>query len=228
MQVRKLLALVAPLAAALCVLAAGCAQTGPLLESVVISDAERVHHDSPPRELPATVSVTRDGRRLAPALPLALQTGDEIDVGADATILIRFPEGHEVYVLPRSRVRVGSLFAYFGEILVRAKGLFRIDTEFVTAGVEGTEFWVRLEQDQDAAFGVMEGRVRLSSKSGDWPAVLVKENDVYSLHGGERPRFEKDRTASEFRRKLQVIQRLMMLPPRLPPRRQPGGGGGGY
>lgn len=224
MQVRKLLA---PLAAAMLVLAAGCAQTGPMLESVALSGDERVHHGTPPRELPPSVSVTRAGQRLPPALPLALQPGDEIDVGADATVLIRFPEGHEAYVLPHSRVRVGSLFAYFGEMLVRAKGLFRVDTEFVTAGVEGTEFWARIDKDQDASFGVMEGRVRLSSKSGDWPSVLMKENDVYSLRGGERPRFEKDRTAAEFRRKLHVIQRLMMLPPRVP-LRQPGGGGGGY
>ncbi|NMG74261.1 FecR domain-containing protein [Aromatoleum diolicum] len=206
---------------ALSALAGGCAQTGPLLTGVVTADSgpEGGYHDMRAEDIPRNLTVTRKGRVIAAQLPMALETGDELDSGANATAIIRFPEGHEVFVLPRSRVRVGSIFAYFGELIVRAKGLFSVETQFVTAGVEGTEFWVKLEKDQDAAVGVTEGRVRLSSKSGLWTPVLVKENDVYTLRGGEPPRFEKERMATEFRQKLRTIQRLILLPQRLPPRR---------
>lgn len=206
---------------ALCLLVGGCAQTGPLLTGVVTADpgAAGAYRDMPADEIPRKVTVTRKGRIIAAPLPMPLETGDELDAGANATAIIRFPEGHEVFVLPHSRVRVGSIFAYFGELIVRAKGLFSVETEFVTAGVEGTEFWFKLEKDQDAAIGVTEGRVRLSSKTGQWAPVRVKQDEVYTLRGGEPPRFEKERMATEFRQKLRTIQRLILLPQRLPPKR---------
>jgi hypothetical protein len=207
---------------ALCALAGGCAQTGPLLTRVVTEEPgeDGAYREVPGEAIPSGLSITRNGRALVAQVPMELAPGDEVDAGANTTAVIHFPQGHEVYVLPHSRVRIGSIFAYFGELIVRAKGIFSVETEYVTAGVEGTEFWVKLEKDQDAEVGVVEGRVRLASKADQWPAVLVKENEAYSLHADGPPRFEKERMAAEFRRKLRTIQALTRLPkpPRLKPK----------
>ena len=124
------------------------------------------------------VSVLRAGRTLAVRAELPLQRGDQIQTHVAAYVVIRYAGGARVYLKPNTAVRVGSLFVFAGEVFARARGFFRIDTDFVNAGVQGTEFTLISDGDSVARVTVREGRVICSSPTGRWIPVL--------LQGGEQ------------------------------------------
>jgi hypothetical protein len=120
------------------------------------------------------VSVLRAGRTVAIAAELPLQRGDQIETHAGAYAVIRYAGGGRVYLKPNTGVRVGSLFVFFGEVFARTRGFFSIDTDFVRAGVQGTELTVVSQRDSGAMVTVRDGRVICSSPTGRWIPVLVR------------------------------------------------------
>lgn len=170
---------------------------------------------SGPSEL-KSIEIVRQGSPITVRRHLSLEPGDRIRTDSESTAIIRYANGTVVYVRPGSVVRIGSIFVEIGEIFVRAKGFFQVDTEFVTAGVEGTEFVVRVGPQQAAGVVVLEGRVGCTSKLQRWPMV--------SLGPHEKARFEReglpDRSRAEeaeieeIRRWVNEIDRI--LPPLTP------------
>ena len=154
--------------------ALGVPQAGAqVLADVLVDDRGTGLRSATPAER-TQVSIRRDGHRLAarPAQTIAL--GDEIVTGERAYALLRYPEGHEVLVLPGTRLRLGGLLVYFGELFVRARGFFRVETAYFTAGVEGTEFVVRAGRGEHLAqLIVIEGAVRCSASTGSWEPVRI-------------------------------------------------------
>src|SRR5262245_17716182 len=144
------------------------------------------------------VDVIAHGRSVPIRAPMLLESGDEIETYADASALIRYPEGHEIQLLPNTRIRLGSIYVFWGEIrafIKAARGYFRVESEFVSLDVEGTRFWFRVQRDQTISMGVSEGRVRLSSKAGRWPSILVRPGEAYAIPRDGRPvrqRFKPD------------------------------------
>jgi FecR protein len=139
------------------------------------------------------VSVFRQGQAIAVHVPMPLAIGDVVQTGADATATIRYPAGHEVRLMPDTRVQLASIFVFFGEIFVQARGFFRVENEFVSLEVEGTEFWFRVERDQSVATGVLAGRVRLASKLGRWTPIRMSRGEVYTVLPNGRPIREAQR-----------------------------------
>jgi FecR protein len=138
-----------------------------------------------------SVSVIRQGRWIAVGLPMPLEIGDEVETSGDSSATIRYPEGHEVRLMPETRVRLDSIFVLFGEIraFVRGvRGFFRVESDFVSLDVEGTEFWFRVERDQTVGMGVFAGSVRLSSKTGRWRSIRVTRGEVYTIPRDGLPR----------------------------------------
>ena len=129
------------------------------------------------------VKVMRGSSSLEVSTGLTLKPGDEIETGARTAVLVRYPEGHEVLVMPVSRVRVGSIFVLFGEILVRARGYFQVETTFLTAGVEGTDYLVRADtNDERVEVLVVKGAVLCRSTSGLWDPVRVEAAEQLIAH----------------------------------------------
>jgi len=127
------------------------------------------------------VALTRGARRLESSAGLELEDVDEIQTGKSTSVLIRYPEGHEVLVTSGTHVRLRSMFVLVGEIFVRARGFFRVETQFLTAGVEGTEFAVRTgEVGDDVEVLVVEGAVICESKAGLWRPVRVARSEQLS------------------------------------------------
>ena len=89
-----------------------------------------------PSDLQRAVRVVRQGRPIAVDAPMALEPGDEVDVGAGTVARIVFPGGHEVTLLPGTRIRLGSIIQYIGELIVKAKG---DDLECFAAEAGGTD-----------------------------------------------------------------------------------------
>ena len=89
------------------------------------------------------VTVTRDGYRQDGYAGFELRRGDFVETGPRAHAVIRYPSGTELLMRPSSGGRIGSLTDFFGEVFVKVKGLFSVDTTFVKAGARGTAYLVR-------------------------------------------------------------------------------------
>jgi hypothetical protein len=143
----------------LCFAVSGCAsitlgvvQGGQLVDSAAI----------------AGVDVVRQGARAQPKHNMSLEPGDEIRTDAQSTVVLTFAEGARVYVQPNTHVRLGSIFVFIGEVLVKARGLFKVKTEYATAASEGTEYLVRVDPDAQVRVVVAEDRVALTSNTARW------------------------------------------------------------
>ena len=182
------------------------AQTSPSLAGIVKVDPARKgqYSASSDAESRSALTITRQGRQIQVQPWMRFEMGDEIETGADSVAIIRFPEGHEVTLFPNTRVRLGSVFAYFGELVVRAKGLFSVKTEFLTAGVEGTEFWVKLDRSGNFSLAVLDGRVLLGSIQHRWDSIPVSRNQVFTARRDERPR-----PGTEAQGALQKIKKMV-------------------
>ncbi|CAG1014153.1 hypothetical protein BURC_00615 [Burkholderiaceae bacterium] len=119
------------------------------------------------------VRINRDGAWIEARVPTVLQPGDWVMTGPNAQALIRYPSGSEVYMRAGTRGRVGSFSELVGEVFVKIRGLFAVQTTFVKAGAEGTAYSVRATQAGDYAVVVFDGTVRLSSLADAWPALTL-------------------------------------------------------
>ena len=146
------------------------------------------------REVLGSATVIQQGRAIPARANMLLKTGDELRTQSGSTVILHFL-GSEVYVLPQTRVRIDSIFVFVGKVFVRAKGKFAVKTEFVTAGVEGTEFWVGVGAKNAVSVGVFNGSVRLESRTGLWRPVSVTRNQVFRIPQQQPP--SKDLTPQD-------------------------------
>lgn len=225
------------LAALLMLTLAGCASappapSGPLLISVgVLNPAQPQNiREASAEQVQRGVSVQRAGRELPARVGLALASGDRLATDGQTLALIDFPDGHQVYVLPGTRLQLGSVRLEIGDILVKLervaaqlKNLFKVQTEFVTAGVEGTEFWVRARPGDKLELGVVDGRVRLASVNGAWAPVAVGPGQAYRTAGNAAPVGipQREQVDSIIRLVGRMRLDLLRLPPPPPPPPRP-------
>lgn len=179
---------------------------GAFIFLIVAALARPVHAESV-----VSIEVIRaDGERreLAP--------GPEQRVATDArsVAVIRYYDGSVVYVAPGSVVRVGSIFVEFGEIFARARGLFRVDTQFVTAAVEGTEYSVRVRPRNDVTVVVLQGGVRCISKKIQWPEFVLSAGEIAFFEAQEFPRADRasDSEIASLKRRLAQLERIASPP----------------
>lgn len=160
-------------------------QSLPVLYAILTEDQStgvskyRIATDSERRK----VWIMRRGIRLDTTPNMTLHIGDEIRTGRNSAVAIRFPNGSQLYLRSNSRIKIGSVFAFFGELFVRVKGAFQVDTEFVTAGAEGTEWVMNIAPDGNIRCTVLEERVRLASKENAWRPMSVIANRLSMTYG---------------------------------------------
>jgi hypothetical protein len=123
------------------------------------------------------VQVLREGKPLSARRGLRLRAGDEVTTDINGYALIHYASGERVYLKPDTQVRVGSIFVVFGEAFLRVKDLFRVDSDFVTAGVEGTEFSFQMIRMGAITVTVREGIVVCSSVKGLWAPVRMQTGE---------------------------------------------------
>ncbi len=132
----------------------------------------------------ALVQVRRGGAAYTPQRGMALAIGDEIITSAGSVAVLNYPPNIEIYVMPSTQIQVGSIFVKLGEIWVSIKGQlkekFKVETEFVTAGVEGTEFLFRADADGAVDVDVVKGAVLCTSKQGRWAPVRMAQLQKFS------------------------------------------------
>ena len=133
------------------------------------------------------VAVMRQGARLVAGNNMQLQAGDEIRTDAQSTAVLSFASGARVYVQPNAHVRLGSIFVVIGEILVKVKGYFQVQTEYATAASEGTEYLVRVERDAHVRVVVAEDLVGLTSNGRRWEKTPLEVGQAAWIVGPDFP-----------------------------------------
>jgi hypothetical protein len=159
------------------------------------------------------VTVTRDGYRQDGYAGLELRRGDFVETGPRAHAVIRYPSGTELLMRPGSGGRVGSLTDFFGEVFVKVRGLFSVDTTFVKAGARGTAYLVRTYAGGTAGITVVEGAVEVGSITGAWPSVTIGAGTTTLAH--PRPPQPMAASLEELARTRDWVDRVeQLVPPR--------------
>lgn len=108
-----------------------------------------------------------------------LMLGDVMRTSSGAKAIIDYfnGEGHgEVTIMEDTDVRVNGnrrLGLSSGELLMDLEGEFEVETEFVTAGVEGTRFFVTSDEEKSHV-GVDQGKVKIKSNFDLWEPVFLE------------------------------------------------------
>lgn len=145
------------------------------------------------------VVVTRHGHGVIYYEPgMEVVTGDSIET-ADGQAVIDYKDGSVVVLNRATRVRLGSISLFFGEIFARIKSIAtrgggQVLTDELSASVEGTEYGVRRELPSgsnapgNVSVFVREGHV-LCAPGGraKWSPVRLTENQSLAVAGYRAP-----------------------------------------
>jgi hypothetical protein len=178
------------------------------LDGMVVDERRAV----PGRE-PGWVVVTRDGYRQDAYAGFELHRGDFVETGPRAHAVIRYPSGTEVLMRPNSGGRIASVTEFFGEVFVKVRELFSVDTTFVKAGARGTAYLVRTYAGGTTGILVVDGAVEVGSTTGAWPSVTIGAGTMTLAH----PRAPQPVAASieELSRTREWVERVeQLVPPR--------------
>lgn len=161
-----------------CTTPQGTARAGDARLDGIVVDGTRL---AQARE-PGLATVIRDGVRQEAYAAMTLHVGDRIETGPRADAVIRYASGTEVLMRPNSGGRIGSLTDVIGEVFVKVKGIFSVDTTFVKAGARGTAYLVRTYAEGTTSVVVIEGIVDVGSTTGAWPTVPIGAGTMTFAH----------------------------------------------
>ena len=121
--------------------------------------------------------------------------------------MIRYASGSELLLRPNSGGRVGSLTDFVGELFVKVKGVFSVDTTFVKAGARGTAYVVRTHAGGATSVVVIEGKVDVGSTTGAWPTVPLGAGTMAVAHP-RAPQKPMPADPNDLRRTQEWVERL--------------------
>jgi FecR protein len=135
------------------------------------------------------VRLIRNGSDVTPELGIELREGDRVVTGGGTRAVIGSDVSSEISLGPNSdlTIRRASGFLSLGSLLVSVQRLFRIETRFLVAGVEGTEFSVFAGPSDVTAVAVLEGSVRVESKVEKWAPRSYREGEQCLAQGAAEP-----------------------------------------
>lgn len=141
------------------------------------------------------VTILRSGRDVVRYEPgMEVMSGDTIET-ADGQAVIDYDDGSAVILNRATRVRLGSITLFFGEVFARIKSIASrgggaVVTDELSASVEGTEFGVRRDLAQT---GALLGRVQVYVRQGRvlcapgtrarWSPLAVTANQAFEVDG---------------------------------------------
>jgi hypothetical protein len=164
-------------------LLAGCV-TAPVtaitLSGIVRNDQTLVGETVPPEAM----QLTRNGTAYRVYPDMVLEPGDALHTAADTAAVVSYPGGARAYLYPNTQVRIGSIIDDIGKVFVKVQGAFTVKTRFVTAGSEGTQYWVDVKPNDEVKVVVVEHVVRCESTTGAWPANPIHAGQQMVFHGG--------------------------------------------
>jgi hypothetical protein len=143
---------------------------------------------------------------------MVLQPGDALSTGPDTAAVVSYPGGARAYVYPNSKVRIGSIIDDIGQVFVKVKGIFKVKTSFVTAGSEGTQYWVNVKADDQVKIVVVEDVVSLSSNTSAWATRSLRAGEQ-AVCRGAAPALQGPADLAEIQRETDWVKNMDRLVP---------------
>lgn len=141
------------------------------------------------------VTITRGSQASVNYYPgMEVKIGDSIET-TDGQAVIDYDDGSVVILNSRTRIQLGSITLFFGELFARVKSIAthgggRVVTDELAASVEGTEYGVRRTSlSMESTLGkvqvyVREGHVLCSPGArAHWLPLTITKNQMFEVAG---------------------------------------------
>lgn len=190
---------------------AGCA-TEPVT-AITLSGVVRAQQTVVSGTVPGdAIQLVRGGAAYHVTPDMVLQPGDALSTGPDTAAVVSYPGGARAYVYPNTRVRIGSIIDDIGKVFVKVKGIFKVKTTFVTAGSEGTQYWVNVKPGDEVKVVVVEDVVSLSSNTAAWPTRGLRSGEQAVVRG-TGPVLQSAADLAEIQRETDWVKNMDRLVP---------------
>jgi len=172
----------------------------------------------------AGVSILRDGSAIAGAAGSDLFSGDIVETDDRTVAALQFADGSTVWMNGSTRVRLGSITLFFGEVFSAIErrivgGGFNVNTDELTAAVTGTRFSVsRPRGTQRTTVTVVEGAVDCLPRGGvGRPRVRLEASRALVASGRDRSEVQPADVGAATAWVVQAHRRLRAVPGYRPP-----------
>jgi CHASE2 domain-containing sensor protein len=168
------------------------------------------------------VRVLRGGAAVPTEPGMRLLKGDRITTGTDSRAVLTFDAGWEVVLEPQTELEIlnPTIFVRFGKAIAtaldRVREVLKAQTEYVVAAPETTQYVVEARGDTFNVT-VLEGRVRVESRTQAWPAIVYRASERGTVVGTARPQRMAPldgQQLEEIRSRLEAVRRV--VPSRAP------------
>lgn len=134
------------------------------------------------------VRLIRDGEDTAPQVGMGLRAGDRIVTDGSTAAVIGSPTGPKINLGANSdlTLREESVFLKVGSLLLSIKKFFQVETEFVVAGVKGTDLALSVGSGAVMAL-VVDGTVEIDSKGEKWASRSYTTGKGCVVRGSDAP-----------------------------------------
>ena len=159
------------------------------------------------------VRIIREGSARDGEPGMSVEKGDAIVTAQDGVALLTLGDGYRVIFEPGTEATIEnpSIFIRVGKIIVTAlekvKEKLTVNSEFASAGVEGTIFVYEVSRNRTAHVAVLEGRVTVNTR--DYPPVTYGAGETGTFRPGAPPsRMVPLDPATEraIRQRIQVVE----------------------
>jgi len=139
------------------------------------------------------VTVVHEGERRTPPVNTSVVKGDTLQTGASGVAVLTLRAGYEVIVEAGSDIHIEnpSIFVRVGKLILksvrRVTEAIRLNTRFVSAGVEGTQFVFEVSSDDVVRISVLQGIVFVSPQTSGWPRVTLTAGQFLVIRDGIPP-----------------------------------------
>jgi hypothetical protein len=135
------------------------------------------------------IKITHVDEEIVAKLKMQLKTDYEIKTDGNTTVIILFLGKTEILVKPKTHIKIAtdSIFISFGEVYIKTKSSFKVETEYATIVREGTEFIVTVLLREEVSVVVLEGRVGLISKADPAKSVSLKRYEQGHMRQNNPP-----------------------------------------
>jgi hypothetical protein len=160
------------------------------------------------------VTVIASGEHHNGTLAQSVNKGDSLHTASDGVALLTLRAGYEVIVEPGSEINIESVFITVGKLIFKklkeVSEKLRVNTKFVSAGAEGTEFVFEVARDQTVRITVLEGALRVSPRVGGWREFVLRGGQMVVINGAAVPgaiTTADDATIRAFRDRRFAVER---------------------
>jgi hypothetical protein len=164
------------------------------------------------------LQVIRAGDTLAGSPGMGIVKGDTIMTARDGVAVVTLEAGWQIIFEPGTVAKIEnpSIFVKIGKLIIKkvkeVTEPLTVNNEFVSAGVEGTEFVFEVTSDNTVRISVLEGRVVVHSRQAGWAATAYEAGEAGMIAARAAPSLRRRLDPAEVRAirdRVQNIERFV-------------------